>query len=216
MSWIRQCTVLLLIGCTLSLSSGCRTLASNALYVLKGDKIDALYPGLKGKRVAVICASTSPAAGPNSPAGLVGRRTALLLQQRVKNVEIVPMEEVADWIDRNNWNEIDYHEVGRGVNADLVVLLDIESYSLKDGATLYKGRSTVTTTVYDIADEGKVVYQGNTYDFTFPENGARHSTETSEASFQRAYTDALSRHLGKDFFSYEKGEDFAQDATLIR
>jgi hypothetical protein len=216
MSRIRQIGVLLIVACTLSSFTGCRTLFSNALYVIKGDKVDALYAGLKDKRVAVICNSSSPASGPNSPAGLVGRQTAKLLEQRVSNIELVPMEEVADWIDRNNWNELDYVEIGRGVNADIVVFLDIESYSLRDGPTLYKGRATVTTSVYDIVGDGKVAYQGNTYDFAFPQNGAKHSTETSEAAFQRVYTRALSYHLAKDFFSYDKQEDFAQDATLIR
>ena len=216
MSWIRQISVLLIVACALIFSAGCRSMFSHALYVLQGDEVEARYSGLKGKRVAVICNSSSPASGPNSPAGLVGRQTSRILQQRVSGIQIVPVEEVADWIDRNNWNEIDHVEVGRGVNADMVVLLDIESYSLKDGPTLFKGRATVTTSVYDIADGGKVVHQENTYDFTFPENGARHSTETSEAAFQRVYTDALSRHLAKDFFSYDRGEDFAQDATLIR
>ena len=138
---------------------------------------------------------------------------AKLLEQRVTDIEIVPMEEVANWIDRNNWNELDYVEVGRGVNADVVVFLDIESYSLRDGPTLYKGRAAVTTSVYDIVDDGKVAYQGNTYDFTFPQNGAKHSTETSEAAFQRAYTRALSHHLAKDFFSSRMSERFIPDLT---
>ena len=216
MSRTRQFFYLLLALIVMAPLSGCAGLIAYPLYVIKGDSVPANYDKLASKRVAVICKSASSASGPNSPESLINRHFSQILQERVSDVEIVPVEEVADWIDRNNWNEIDCVEVGRGVNADAVVLLAVESFSLKDSPTLFKGRSTVTTKVYDLTQDGKVDYQGNTFDFAYPQNGGRHTTELSDAAFQRQFTKVLSHHLAKDFFMYYKSEDYAQDATLIQ
>ena len=216
MSRTRQNLFILLALTSLIPLSGCAGLLAYPLYVIKGDSVPANYDELDGKRVAVICKSASAASGPNSPESLISRQFSQILQERVSDIEIVPVEEVADWIDRNNWNEIDCVEVGRGVSADAVVLLAVESFSLKDSPTLFKGRSTVTTKVYHIGEDGKVDYQATTFDFTYPQTGGRHTTELSDAAFQRQFTKALSRHLAKDFFKYDKSEDYAQDATLIQ
>ena len=216
MSRTRQFFYLLLALIVMAPLSGCAGLIAYPLYVIKGDSVPANYDKLASKRVAVICKSASSASGPNSPESLINRHFSQILQERVSDVEIVPVEEVADWIDRNNWNEIDCVEVGRGVNADAVVLLAVESFSLKDSPPVFKGRSTVTTKVYDLTQDGKVDYQGNTFDFAYPQNGGRHTTELSDAAFQRQFTKVLSHHLAKDFFKYDKSEDYAQDATLIQ
>ena len=216
MSRTRQFFYLLLALIVMAPLSGCAGFIAYPLYVIKGDSVPANYDKLASKRVAVICKSASSASGPNSPESLINRHFSQILQERVSDVEIVPVEGVADWIDRNNWNEIDCVEVGRGVNADAVVLLAVESFSLKDSPTLFKGRSTVTTKVYDLTQDGKVDYQGNTFDFAYPQNGGRHTTELSDAAFQRQFTKVLSHHLAKDFFKYDKSEDYAQDATLIQ
>ena len=212
---LQQWLPLLLVSMVLPLT-GCVGLMAHALYVVKGDKVPAAYDGMQQKRVAVVCSSVSPASGPTSPSGMIARQVSTILQSRVDEITVVRQEEIADWIDRNDWDEIDYTEIGRGVNADLVLLLDVQSFSIRDGQTLFKGRATVQTTVFDISDRGKVVYQADTFDFSFPENGAKHTTETNESSFRRAYITALSRHLAKEFFAYEKSEDFAHDASLIR
>ena len=216
MSRTRQCFYLLLALIVMAPLSGCAGLIAYPLYVIKGDSVPANYDKLASKRVAVICKSASSASGPNSPESLINRHFSQILQERVSDVEIVPVEEVADWIDRNNWNEIDCVEVGRGVIADADVLLAVESFSLKGRPPLFKGRSTVTTKVYDLTQDGKVDYQGNTFDFAYPQNGGRHTTELSDAAFQRQFTKVLSHHLAKDFFKYDKSEDYAQDATLIQ
>ena len=39
----------------LSCSSGCRSAIATAMYLFKGDDVNAEYTGLKGKKVAVVC-----------------------------------------------------------------------------------------------------------------------------------------------------------------
>ena len=195
--------------------TGCIGLISHGLYVLQGDKIPAAYNGLAAKRVAVICVAGSPASGPSSPPNMISKEVGRLLSQRVDGIELVRTDEVADWVDRNQWNEIDYIQVGEGVHADLVIALDVESFRLREGATLFKGKASVHTTVFDITDGGAVVFESSTFDFSYPENGARHSTETNESSFRRLFVRGLARQLAKDFFAYDRQEDFAYDVTSI-
>ncbi len=204
---------LIMLCLTLPLA-GCGVLA-HSLYVIKGNKVKPVYDGLRDQRVAVICMASSPAAGPNSPSGMIAREVSNILTQHVEGIQLVRQDEIADWIDRNHWNELNYTELGRGLKADRVIALDMESFSLREGKTLFKGRSTVTTTVYDLTTGNSIAYQATAHDFMFPQNGARHSTEATEASFRRMYVRALGRHLAKAFYTYDLQEDFAYDATSI-
>lgn len=208
-----QSTVILVL-LTLPLA-GCGLLA-HSLYVIKGNKVKPLYDKLSGQRVAIICVASSPAAGPNSPSGMIAREVSSILRKHVENIRLVRQDEISDWIDRNHWDELDYLELGRGVKADRVIALDLESFRLREGKTLFKGRSTVTTTVYDLTAGDKIAYQATAHDFMFPQNGGRHTAETTEASFRRMYVRALGRHLAKAFYAYDLQEDFAYDTTSIR
>lgn len=206
-------SALILVCLTLPLA-GCGLLA-HSLYVIKGNKVKPVYDGLRNQRVAVVCMATSPAAGPHSPSGMIAREVSMILVKNVDAVQLVRQDEIADWIDRNQWDEIDYLALGRGVKADRVIALDLESFRLREGKTLFKGRATVTTTVYDLTAGEKIAYQATAHDFLFPQNGARHATETTEASFRRMYVRALGRHLAKAFYAYDLQEDFAYDTTSI-
>ena len=100
---------------------------------------------------------------------------------------MIPPDDVADWIDSNDWNQMDYREIGRGVNADMVLGIDVGDLRLHEGQTLYQGRVTLTITVYDMQDDGKVAFRRTMPDFTFPQNGPRHATEMTEARFRAVY-----------------------------
>ena len=156
-----------------------------------------------------------PPPAPPTPPQMISKEVGRILSQRIDKIELVRADEVADWIDRNQWNEIDYIQVGEGVHADLVIALDVESFRLREGATLFKGKASVHTTVFDIANGGAVVFESSAFDFSYPANGARHSTETNESSFRRLFIRSLARQLAKDFFAYDRQEDFAYDATSI-
>ena len=105
-------------------SSGCIGISAHLLYFIKGgQKIDAEYKGLNGKRVAVVCVSENASYGPNSISSVMERSVAALLRERVQKIEVIHPEEVADWIDTNDWNQMDYRDIGRGVAADKVLAI---------------------------------------------------------------------------------------------
>jgi hypothetical protein len=197
----------------LAASGGCVGLTAQLLYWVKGgNKIDPEFAGMKGKRVAVVCVSNASASGPNTFCSLLERRVGQALKEQGDKIEVVSADDIADWIDSNDWNQMDYREIGRGVNADMVLGLDLANLRLHEGQTLYQGRVTLTATVYDMQDGGKVVFRRTIPDFTFPQNGPRHATEMTEARFRALFVEVLSKHVAKYFCAYQFEEDFAKDA----
>jgi len=212
----RPCQVILvlLIGFTILTQSGCGALVQ-VLRVVQGDKeVRALYSGLEDRRVAVVCEMAVSSYGPYSPPDQIAKLVAFDLKHRVDDIEIIPHDKIMDWKDKNDWNAIDYREIGRGVKAQMVVALDIKNYRIYDG-TFYRGRADVETRVFDMTRNGKPVFQSEVFDFQFPARGGIPSTEMSENNFRRQFMKALARHLSKAFYDYELREDLAIDSTFI-
>jgi hypothetical protein len=197
-------------------SAGCVGLGAQLAYWIQGGhKIDAEYKGLEGKRVAVVCVSDSSSYGPNSLSNMLERAVAMLLRERGKKIDVIHHEEVADWIDNNDWNQMDYRDIGRGVSADMVLAIDVGGVRLHEGMTLYKGRADVVITVYDMKDGGKTAFRKTLPEFTFPQNGARHSTEMSENQFRQLFVTVLAQQVAKYFYDYKFEDDFAGDARSL-
>jgi len=213
-----SCRIVMLLGlaAVIATSAGCVGLTAQLLYwVNGGNKIEPEFEGMKEKRVAVVCVSNSSSYGPNSFCSLLERRVGMALREQGDKIEVIPSDEVADWIDSNDWNQMDYREIGRGVNADLVLGLDVGDLRLHEGQTLYQGRVTLTITVYDMQDDGKVAFRRTMPDFTFPQNGPRHATEMTEARFRSLFIEVLAKQVAKYFCPYMFEDDFARDATAL-
>ncbi len=86
---------------------------------------------------------------------------------------------------------------------------------MHEGQTLYQGRVTLTITVYDMQDDGKVAFRKTMPDFTFPQNGPRHATEMTEARFRSLFIEVLAKQVAKYFCPYMFEDDFAKDATAL-
>jgi hypothetical protein len=196
-------------------SSGCVGVTAHLLYFWKGQKVPAAFSELEGKRVAVVCVSDSPGYGPNAAPAMLAQEVEQILGRQVKDVELVHQDDVADWIDRNDWNEIDYRDIGRGVGADMVVAIDLDSLRLHEGPTLYRGRANVKTSVYDMSAGGKIAYAKAPHEFVFPQHTPVPATDMSESQFRKMFADVLAKHVAKHFYDYELKDDFGPDAAFI-
>ncbi|MBW3595977.1 MAG: hypothetical protein KY475_01730 [Planctomycetes bacterium] len=199
---------------TALLSLGGCAIINHLLYVTQGAKIPAEFDGLKGKRVAVVCVSPNDDFGPGSTSVDLSRGVETLLRERVKDIKIVRHEEVANWIDRNNWRH-DYLDIGRGVKADMVVAVDLAHFSLYEGSTLFQGRADLQVSVFDMSTGGTKVYQATLDDFSFPARGAQPVTDISEAKFKRAFVAILAQNIGRNFYDYDIQENIAPDAASL-
>jgi len=208
---------MLLVG-LLSLpgTSGCAGLLTTLQWAGGKNLVPAEYDDLKGKRVAVVCVSDNSSYGTGSESLLLAREVSLILRANVKDIELVRADEIADWIDRKGWDEIDYREVGRGVKAERVVAVGLAGFSIREGASLYKGRADVSVSVYDMADGGHEVFRKSVPEFGFPATGPYPAGDLSEVQFRRAFLNTLSQHVARYFYAYDVAEDYSRDSAFIR
>lgn len=197
----------------LTTSTGCINQMAQLLYVIKGHQVPPKFDGLQGKRVAVLCLSDASAYGPDTLTYTVSKHVGIKIAQGVKEVEVVGPGKIESWIDENGWEESRVVSLGKGVNADMVIVIEIGSYSIHEGATMYKGNADLTVTVYDIEKNGQISFADGPDIFSFPENG-RPSIQTSDRQFESFFLARLTEHISKLFVAYDKMESFADDAMM--
>jgi len=200
------------LALALPLLSGCSTLIT-AAYLLQPADVPAEFAGLKGKHVAVVCKPIvelefSDAGSSRELASLVGGQ----LQQAVRKVKVIGQHEVARWIDENAW--VDYPTLGKALDANYVVGIDLEGFRLHEGATLYRGRATVHMRVFDV-DKKEVVFEKRIDDYTFPGDSAIPTTDRSEAQFRALFLQQLALKISRFFHAYESRDVFASDNHVL-
>ena len=197
-------------------SGGCVGMTAQLLNVIRGGpKVKAEFAGLRAKRVAVVCISNGSVYGLSSAERMLERQVASILQQNVKDIDVIAQDEVIDWIDSHDWDQSDYREIGRGVKADMVLAIDLADFRLHQGRTLYRGQADVVVTVYDMADGGGIAFRKEIHDYTFPRNGPRPTTEMSEGRFRHLFVGILAHEIAKYFYDYHLEDDFATDAMSL-
>ena len=201
-----------LLGLAIASGSGCVNLASNILYAINGNKAPADYPGFKGKKVAIVC-GTDKGLSNDATATLMTRYLEAILSKNVKEVTIVGQEKVDKWLDARGWNESDYAEIGKGVGADQVLAINISGLTLRDGMTLYKGKADISVSVYDVADEGRVVYRKSFPQFEYPKMGGPTITDTTEPRFHAFFLSIVSQHIASLFYDADPKDLYALDAV---
>lgn len=211
-----QRVVLLLLAASLVPAAGCVHALATAAYVWNGGNlVDAEYNGLVGKRVVVVC---------RPPASLgfryphvdreLAQRVAQLLATNVREIDVVDQKEVDNWIDADDVEN--FKDLAKSVDADVVVLLDLEDFSLNKGPTLYQGMADVTLSVYDMQDNGKLVWEKELGENRFPSVGGVPTADKTQDQFREQYLMVLSERFARYFYKHEAHLDFALDATAQR
>ena len=148
---------------------GCTNFLLTAVYLFKGDDDDAKFTGLNGKKVAVVCRPlASLQDGGVNVSRELAQQVAVLLNQNEPKIKTIDQQKIAKWTDENAWDE--FNEVGKAMKADMVVGIDLESFSLYKGQTVYQGRATAKVTVYDCKTHKKV-FDTHLPQVLFPPNG---------------------------------------------
>ena len=166
---------------------GCSVFSTFA-YIIHDDNTPAAYPGLAGQRIAIVCRPAFQTQYRDSSAAPeLAQMVGDLLAKNVKKCKVIPASEVAMWADEHDWRE--YAEIGRAVKADMVVGLDLESFSLYEGQTLYQGRGDVHVWVYDMktGNGRRAVWETKLPQTVYPPTAAVSVSDKSEdGSFSSA------------------------------
>lgn len=212
--WTRA-LVLLFTAMVLTTNAGCfARMLDFGLYVLKGPPIvPPQYEELEGQRVAVICVSVANSYGPNAVTNRVNRDLQRLLAAKITGIEMVRDAEVADWLDHHDWTDIDYFEVGRGVQADKVVVVELNRpLALREGPNLYRGKADFTVTVIDVNNSGEKHFRRRVEEFRWPAQ-ARYGV--SESKFEQAFTLRVAERVGQYFYGVEANSEIASNTSDV-
>lgn len=190
---------------------GCQMIQA-ALIIVKGTDAPADYKGLAGKTVAVVCTTEDSFDAHAVMASKdIGRHVSRLLRQHTMNVKIVDYRKVDDWMDRNEL--ADPTELGRDVDADMVLTINIEQFGFHSGSTLYQGRATVLLEVRE-TETGEIVYDKTLSDVVFP-TSAVPSAGMSETQFRNKFSEVLGEKIATRFYKHDAYFDFANDSTVL-
>ncbi len=198
----------------LAIATGCNLMAT-AMYVVSGQNTAAEFAGLQGKRVAVVCRPvTSLHFRDSSVSRDLAKQVSLLLERNVSKIQLIDQREVFEWADENNWEE--YAEIGKAVNADMVVGLDLEEFSLYQGQTLYQGKANIHLLVYDVASSREPAFEKNLPQAIYPPTAPIPASDNQEAHFRRKFVAYLARQIAHHFYAHDSTVDFANDSTAVQ
>lgn len=202
---------LLLAGLLVMSGSGCVGMTAQLIYAIRGNKVPAEFDGLRDKRVAVVCVANAASYDASAASSQLAQMVEVLLRQNVKGITLVPQQDVADWIDNNDWENIDYGELGKALKAEMIVAIDLDGLRMHEDATMYRGRADISIRVFDMSKRASTVFSRSMPNFSYPTQGGIHVSETTIAAFQRKFMTELSRDVGRHFYDYEFAENFARD-----
>jgi hypothetical protein len=206
-------TALLLIA-TLP-TVGCQSALFTMMYIFKGTDVDPDFKDLKGKKVVVVCRPMVSLQYANANVGReLAQQISLLLQDQVPKIKVVDQRKIAKWTDENEWEE--YPEVGKAMKADMVVAVDLESFSLYQGQTLYQGKADATIRVFDCKKGGKEVFRKTIPEAVYPPNAPMPASERTPAAFQAEFVAVLANQIARHFFAHDPYADLGQDAASLK
>lgn len=211
-SLLRRAALVTVSAAVLS-SGGCVQFAANVLHVIRGPQVPAEFKGLENKRVAVVCTTESGMCSDEVGIRLAGNVRGIL-GKHLSKTTFVSQEEIDQWTQGGGSSSEDLASIGRGVKADYVMSIQIHNLKLRDGATLYRGRSDLDLTVVDVK-KGKPVYSQSLPDYTYPVMAGQSTTETDETKFRRVYLMTVADKLARYFYPHDIGPDVALDATIL-
>ncbi|MCO8125482.1 hypothetical protein NHH03_27330 [Stieleria sp. TO1_6] len=204
------------VACLLiSTQTGCLGLLSNLMHATGADKIPAAYDGLEKSRVAVVTLTENSQFSDDDAARILGRNVMQHLVTEVKKIELVREDKIANWRDTHGWDQVEFAEIGRGVDADKVLAIEVSNLQLRDGKTLYRGRADVHISVID-AKTGDQLYAHDLDEFTYPTTAGQTTTDTTESRFGKLYLGILAKRIARQFYPYDAHEDFAIDSLIAR
>jgi hypothetical protein len=190
-------------------AGGCSMITTVAYLVRPENDAPAEFKGLRGKHVAVVCKPIvelefSDASSARELATLIGTQLA----RNVRKARVIDQREVARWIDENAW--VDYPTLGKSLDADIVVGIDLEQFRMHEGSTLYRGRATANVRVYDVAEK-KVLFEKRIDDFVFPGDSAVPSSDQPESQFRARFLQVLAGRIARNFHAYDSRSTFAEE-----
>jgi hypothetical protein len=125
------------------------------------------------------------------------------------HIPTINPDRIQEWLDKHqDWDKPE--EIGEATKATHVILVDVHKYNLfeENSHELYKGRSEVLVSVYEMQKDGTTdkVYNKEVT-CQYPLETPRETSEISYDRFRREYLGRLSEEVGRLFYEHFNGDD---------
>ena len=97
----------------------------------------------------------------------------------------------------------------------MVVGIDLTSFSVYEGQTLYRGRANASVAVYDVKTKEKL-FQRPLPQCVFPIHTAKPAQDVSEADFRRQFVGVLADKVGRHFYAHDPHADTCLDSNAFQ
>lgn len=203
--------VVVLLGLVATAAAGCNAVAT-AWWVFKDGKTALAECGeLNNKTVAVICRGPQDIRfrhEQQAPQRLASRVAYLLQGNLKKKTKLIDQEKINKLTDEQEIEDV--RKLGKELNADMVVFVDLQSFSYQRGRSIHQGRAELEVNVHDLSKDGPPIYTKRMNNIIFPPmiEGVP-ATEMSEREFMDRFINYLARHIGQKFYDFDPRADFA-------
>jgi hypothetical protein len=182
--------------------------------IYQGYDEPAEWDGLQGKKVAVVC---KPITSLEYSSAGVDRVLAEGICEQLKahlkdKIHIIDQKKIAKLRDEKGME--DYVEIGKALGAEKVVGVDLESFGVQDGATLYRGRATVNIQVWDVATKESDWHKTGE-EFLYPTTCSTPMQDVHEAEFRNQFVAVLVKEISRCFYPHDPREDVGRDALSV-
>ncbi len=210
---LRWPMVLLSLALLSGVVAGCKSLMESAALFYEGNDLPADWDGLKGKKVVVVCRPLTDEFSNTGAARILTEAICDRLKARVKKIQIIDPEKVAKLRDEKGID--DYLEIGKRLKAEKVLGVDIVSFSVLDGQTLFRGRSTVSIQVLDVAEKQREWHK-TPPQVEYPKFCSTPAQDLPEGEFRNQFVAVLAEQIARHFYPHDRNEDYGSDADSIR
>ena len=107
-------------------------------------------------------------------------------------------------------------EIAKAVKADMVLYIELESFELFKGKTLYQGNSDITISVYDMTDGTDLVWDKHLGEVLYPKNSGIPVQDKPLQHFRREFVENVSAQISFHFYAHDPHAMFALDALANR
>jgi hypothetical protein len=204
--------VTLIGGGLLAVAAGCNAVATAWWVIKDGKTYPAEYKGLNGKKVAVIV--RGPQSGmfrqaQNMPYQLTRNINRLLKANLSKKTQIISADRIDTALDNQDWT--DFVEVGKQLNAEQVVAIEVAEFNQSLLSTAFKGDASLSISVFDVEKDGEEVYGPKSLrDIRFPPTTeAMPAGNMSRGQFTELFVTFLADHIARNFYDHDPRANFA-------
>ncbi len=195
---------------------GCGRMIATIAYVIRGGNIaKAPFPGLKDKKVVVVC-RTDDSFNYSTVSKYLSRRIGALLTDNGKKITVIKQSEVEKWIDEQEQDWEEFTEIGEALGADMVVGIDLGQFRLRQGQLLFQGRALIKVSVYDMSKQGdELVFEESPPKIIWPVNSPISSDFDSEEVFRQRFIKVIADQIGRYFYDHDRMSNFALDPKAL-